>query len=48
MNKFNVAILLAKLIKLNAMQVIEEDENAAEFTIMIDKKKFTISVRDAE
>ena len=48
MNKFYVAVLLAKLIELQGNKIIEEDENAAEFTIMIDKKKYTISVRDAE
>jgi len=48
MNKFKVAVLLSKLIKINKMQIIEEDENVAELTIMVDKKKYTISVRDAE
>lgn len=45
MDKFHVAALLAKLIKAQ-IQIIEEDPDSAEFTIMVDKKKFTVSVRE--
>lgn len=47
MNKFEVAELLAELATIDpTLKVIEEDIDSAEFTVELDKKKFTISVRE--
>lgn len=47
MNKFEVAKLLAELATIDpTLKVIELDPDSAEFTIMIDKKMFTVSVRE--